>query len=105
MGDFQLYGSVLTADQINALYLAGATTLGPLPTTSPVQVASGATLDLDGISQQVASLSNVNPGDTGTVQNSNALTACTLTLAQPAVRTTSAAILPAAAAWARSTSS
>ena len=50
--DFQLYGSVLTAAQINALYLAGATVYGALPTTTPVQIASGAALDLGGATKR-----------------------------------------------------
>ena len=50
--DFQLYNGTLSADQINALYLTGATSHGALPTTTPVQVAAGAILDLNGVSQQ-----------------------------------------------------
>ncbi len=40
--DFQLYGSVLTAAQINSIYLNGAVAYGTLPTASPVQIAGGA---------------------------------------------------------------
>ena len=83
----------------------GYRTSNTLPVTTPVSITTGATLDLNGISQQIASLSDVNPGDTGTVQNSNAAMPTTLTLSATAARPFSAAILPAAAAWARSTSS
>ena len=43
--DFQLYGSVLTPAQINAIYLADMiTTGGGLPANTPVVLAAGATL-------------------------------------------------------------
>ncbi len=82
LDDFQLYGSVLTAAQINAIYLSGATAYGALPTTSPVQVASGATLDLGGISQTVGGLSDLS-GSGGTVTTSQ-VAQPTLTLAPTA---------------------
>ena len=65
--DFQLYNAALSADQINALYLTGATTHGALPTTTPLQVAAHAILDLNGVNQRVASLSDIS-GSGGTVQ-------------------------------------
>ena len=47
MDDFQLFDSVLTAPQVNALYLGAATDSVALPTTTAVQIASGSKLDLN----------------------------------------------------------
>ena len=47
----------------------GATSIGALPTTTPLHVASGATLDLNGTSQTVGGLSDLS-GSGGTVTNS-----------------------------------
>ncbi len=77
--DFQLYDSVLTAAQINSLYLTGASAYGALPTTSPVQIASGATLDLGGASQTVAGLSDLSGGGGAVTDSTSA--APTLTVA------------------------
>ena len=62
MDDFQLFTGVLSASEINSIYLTGATAHAVLPTTTPVQIASGATFDLAGNTQQVASLSDSTPG-------------------------------------------
>ncbi len=51
-----------------------------LPVATPLIVASGATFDLGGANQQVASLSDYAPGLGGTVQNSNAAASSVLTL-------------------------
>ena len=45
---------------------------GSLPAVSPVTIASGASLDLAGASQQIASLSDYSLGSGGSVINSNA---------------------------------
>jgi len=72
--DVSIFGSVLTAAQVNALYLAQA---GSLPAATQLTMASGATLDLNGLNQTVAALSNSSGG---TVSNSALATAGTLTI-------------------------
>ena len=57
LDDVQIYGQALSADQIAALFQG--LNVGPLPTTTDVTIASGATLDLNGITQQVVSLTGV----------------------------------------------
>ena len=66
MDDFQLYNSALTAAQINSIYQSGATAYGALPTANAVQIANGATLDLQGGNQTVTGLSD-SSGSGGTV--------------------------------------
>ena len=51
-----------------------------LPTTTALKVASGSTLDLGGGNPQVASLSDVTPGNGGTILNSSTLYTAVLTL-------------------------
>ena len=86
MDDFYLFGSVLSASQIQTVYQNQVIYFGSaLPANTPVQVASGATLDLSGVSQTIDSLANSGVSG-GTVTNSGAGTA-TLTLA-PAGSTT-----------------
>ena len=76
--DFQLYNSVLTAAQIQQIYNTEAIPVGgPLPATTPMVLNAGATFDLAGISQTIASLSDGSGG--GTVTNSSAASV-TLTL-------------------------
>ena len=56
MDDFNLYGQVLTAGQVQQLYNVGNPQIvigGSLPTNSPVQIAHGATFDLSGLPQAV----------------------------------------------------
>ena len=59
---------------------------GPLPASSPLSLASGATLDLGGLSQAIGSLSNFN-GSGGTVTNSGGY-ASTLTVGNDGTSTT-----------------
>ena len=61
-----------------ALYQNQSPTQGPLPVTTPVQLAAGAVLDLGGANQVVASLSGLS-GSSGTVTNGSPAPA-TLTL-------------------------
>ena len=75
----------IAAVEIVANGLAGG--LNTLPVTTPVVLASGATLDLGGGTQTVASLSDATPGLGGTVQNSGA-TMAILTLSPPSGSTT-----------------
>jgi autotransporter-associated beta strand protein len=51
----QIYGQTLSPAQISALY-QGQNISGLLPSTTDVSIASGATLDLNGTAQQIASL-------------------------------------------------
>ncbi len=78
--DFYLFNTVLSANQVQRLYQNQVLYFGSvLPTTTPVQLASGGTLDLNGVSQTIGSLANGTSGG-GIVTNSTAGTA-TLTLA------------------------
>ena len=69
MDDVQFYGQALSAAQVATIY-QGQTLAGSLPSNANVTVASGATLDLHGVSQAIGSLggagSLLNTG-TGTV--------------------------------------
>ena len=65
--EFQLFGSSLTASQVNQLYLG---TVGVLPAASGVQIGSAGVLDLAGFNQTVASLSDITLGSGGLVTNS-----------------------------------
>ncbi len=62
-----------------AVSLVGSYAPG-LPTGTPVSLAAGATFDVGGNNQQVASLSDYTAGSGGTVVNSNTSAASTLTL-------------------------
>ena len=57
--EFSLFGSALTQAQVTQLYLSS---VGSLPSASPVQISAGAVLDLNGTPQTVASLSDNGPG-------------------------------------------
>ena len=64
-----VYGRALSATEVTQLYNGVNSGAGPLPTASPVFVASGAVLDLGGSTQSIPSLSNVS-GSGGIVTNS-----------------------------------
>jgi autotransporter-associated beta strand protein len=59
-----------------------------LPIASSLTIASSAMLDLGGLSQQVAALSDYSPGNGGSVVNSNAAVASVLTLSPTGGSTT-----------------
>ncbi len=80
--DVQIFGSVLTSAQVAAMY--SGSSLNVLPVATAVQIASGSTLDLNGVSQQVASLANASGG---LVTTSSAYPV-TLTLTPTATSTT-----------------
>ena len=90
VNDFRLYGSVLTGSQVTALYNTAAPA-GTLPATTPVELNGGATFDLAGNNQTVASLSDGTAGG-GTVTNSGAYVA-TLTLAPATGSTTFSGVI------------
>jgi autotransporter-associated beta strand protein len=50
----QFYGQALSAGQVSAQYQGRS--VGPLPTTTNVTIAAGATLDVNGVTQQIGSL-------------------------------------------------
>ena len=80
MDEINIYGSALTAGQVAALYNSVLPVANALPTTTPVSVASGATLDLAGNNQTIFALSDYQTaGNGGSVTNS-ASTPVTLTL-------------------------
>jgi len=76
-----LFDRALTQAQIRSL-ITNSPSSGRLPFASPVSVAAGATLDLSGFSQTLASLSDVN-GSGGSVVNGSS-TPVTLTLSNSA---------------------
>ncbi len=81
--EFRIFDAAFTPSQVAALNAAGpsASLGGPtLPTATAVTVAPGATLDVNGGSQQIASLNDATPGNGGTVVNSNTSIAAVLTL-------------------------
>ncbi len=86
LGDFRIYGSVLSQSQINSLYAGGEATItgtgdvGALPATTAVQIAAGSALDLSGLNQTIGSLSDYTIASGGTVTNSGG-TLATLTVA------------------------
>ena len=57
LDDVQFYSRALSAEQITALY--NGLTLGPLPGTTTLQIDAGATLDVNGVVQQVGALNGV----------------------------------------------
>ena len=59
-----------------------------LPTATPLTIAAGSTLDLGGVNQQVASLSDYSPGSGGSIINSNTAAASVLTLSASGGSTT-----------------
>ena len=85
--DVSIYGSVLSAAQIQNLYTGQ---FGQLPAT-PASVASGAALDLNGVNRTLTSLADVAAGAGGTVTTS-ASAAVALTLTPNATTTFSGVI-------------
>ena len=76
--DAGIYNGAMTPAEVQSLY---TTTVGTLPTATPVTLAHGATFDLNGTTQQVASLQD-GAGGGGTLTNSSVASA-TLTLTPP----------------------
>ena len=58
LDNVQIYNQPLSASQAALLY-QGSQVFGSLPTTTNVTIAGGATLDLNGATQQIGSLSGV----------------------------------------------
>jgi autotransporter-associated beta strand protein len=58
LDNVQIFNQALSAAQITSV-VAGATHLGSLPSSTNVTIASGATLDLNGATQQIGSLAGV----------------------------------------------
>ena len=78
--EVSIYNTALSASDVAAIYTGGnASVSNALSTSTPVLIAAHAILDLNGVNQKIASLSNVS-GSGGTVKNSNTATASTLTL-------------------------
>ena len=74
--DVSVFGSALSSAQVAALYNKSYPAFGNLlPTATPLTIAAGATLDLDGTPQQVAALSGA-----GTLTNSITSTSAALTV-------------------------
>src|SRR5262249_45466852 len=71
LDDVRFYNQSLSAAQILALYQGQ--TVGPLPTTTNVSIAAGATLDVNGMVQQIGSLSG--PAGSAVALGSGQLTA------------------------------
>ena len=91
LAGFQLYSTVLSASQVQQLYQNQTLGFGSgLPANMPVQLASGATFDLNGSAQTIDSLASCAGGG-GTVTTS-ATGAVTLTLAPSGTATFSGRI-------------
>jgi autotransporter-associated beta strand protein len=58
LDNVQIYNQPLTASQVSSLY-QGSQSFSSLPTATNVTIASGATLDINGVTQQIGSLSGV----------------------------------------------
>jgi autotransporter-associated beta strand protein/parallel beta-helix repeat protein len=81
-GSTQPVGGLCSVEIVNT-----ASTVNTLPATTALSIASGGTLDLGGVSQQVASLSDKTPGNGGSLINSNSA-ASVLTLSPSGGSTT-----------------
>ncbi len=79
LDDIYFYNRALSAGDVSSLLTFTKATSPSLPADTPLQIASGATFDLSGTNQQVASLSDYGGGG-GSVINSNTAVASTLTL-------------------------
>ena len=99
--DVRIWNTALTQAQLSAMSIPGPSGGNVLPATTPVQLAAGATLDLNGSLQQVASLSDYAPGSSGSVINSNSAVAAVLALSPTGSSTFSGTISSAArpSAW------
>jgi autotransporter-associated beta strand protein len=86
-GSTTTYATVTNAANDGATNAYSISGSGNIPNTSDVQIAAGATLDLNGTNQIVASLGNAAGGG-GSVINSSATKALTLTLNPTAGSTT-----------------
>ena len=71
LDDFSVYNSALSSTQISLLYTQQLFASGGLPNNTPVQIAHGASLDLNGFSQTINSLAD-GAGGGGTVTTSTA---------------------------------
>ena len=93
LSDVAIFQGVLSSSELanvqsgnfSAYYGALA---NPLPTTTPLAIAASGTLDLNGASQQVVSLSDSTPGSGGSVINSSTAGAALLTLSPSGGSTT-----------------
>ena len=76
LDDVLIADTALNLAQITALMTSGVnpSSGNVLPAATALTIAIGATLDLDGTRQQVASLGDVGPGTGGNIVNSNAAT-------------------------------
>ncbi|MGA2259080.1 MAG: autotransporter-associated beta strand repeat-containing protein, partial [Thermoguttaceae bacterium] len=92
LADVYVYPRALGANEVATLYNSvvapNLSAVNALPIASPVTIGANATLDLNGYSQQVASLSDNAPGSGGSVINSNATVTPVLTLSAPGGSTT-----------------
>jgi autotransporter-associated beta strand protein len=91
--------TALTQGQILSLYTSGAVNNGAssLPTTTPVTIASGGSLDLNGEAQQIASLSDGAPGSGGAIFNSSPTATAVLTISSTGGSTTFSGIIDGSA--------
>ena len=78
---------------IDLVTITGTSFTNILPVATPVSVGPGATLNLSGNNQQVASLSDSTAGSGGTVVNSNTSVVSTLTLSATGGTTTFSGVI------------
>ena len=90
--EVRIWDTALTQAQLSMFSSLGPDSLGAssnvLPVATPLSIAANATLDLAGMSQQVASLADLSPGSGGSVVSSNAALATVLTLSPTGGSTT-----------------
>ena len=72
-GTTQPYSGLCSVEIVNTTPAAGS--INMLPAMTALRIAAGATLDLGGVNQQVASLSDQTPGNGGSVVNSGTASA------------------------------
>jgi fibronectin-binding autotransporter adhesin len=78
--EVNVFSTALTAAQISTMFNGGGIAgTNILPTTTPLSIASGAILDMNGVTQTVASISDITGGG-GSITNSAANLPVTLTI-------------------------
>ena len=82
MDEIVLIGRALTAPEVAALYTGVYLNQGVLPVTTPVQIAGGAMLDLNGYASTIRSLAEFG-GSGGLVTNTALSTSASLSLSLP----------------------
>jgi fibronectin-binding autotransporter adhesin len=96
--EFRIFNTALSPSQITTLGLAGPdTNIGSpvqvLPAATRMTIAANSVLDLNGGTQQIASLNDAAPGSGGSVTNSNSSSTSLLTLSSSGGRSTFSGVI------------